>query len=269
MKRTGKMPVVTISVILLTVAVMAIMRLFLPLSNTAEQAILMGAYYKPFVLAGEWWRMITVLMVHGSFAHLFCNCLSLFSLGVILETMGGHLRFLLVFLFSVFGGSLFVFIGDNTSVAVGMSAGIYGLFAWYLHFLYVSRLYKNPAMMNSILRTVFINLLINFMPGVSWTAHLGGFLFGLVVSSIIVPGFDDTKKKHWAIAGLLFMIATGSLAYMRADMGNTPVYLGTDVNLLDTYQKFGLNGYSEHLAGKLDEVYGTDVLEMYVGGSHE
>ncbi len=269
MKRTAKLPVVTFALIGITCIVMIIMWLFLPLTNTAEQAIFMGAYYKPFILAGEWWRMMTVLLVHGSIGHLLANCLSLLSLGIILETMSGSLRFLVVFLVSVFGGSLFVFIGDNTSVAVGMSAGIYGLFAWYLHYIWSRQLYRDPSMMNSILRTVAINVLINFMPGISWTAHLGGFLFGLIVSSIFVPEFDAAKKKHWAIAGVLFMIATGTLAYTRSDMGNTPVYLGTDINLLETYQKIGLDGYSEHLAKKLDAVYGTDVLEMYTGGTYE
>ena len=196
MKRTAKLPVVTFALIGITCIVMIIMRLFLPLTNTAEQAIFMGAYYKPFILAGEWWRMMTVLLVHGSIGHLLANCLSLLSLGIILETMSGSLRFLVVFLVSVFGGSLFVFIGDNTSVAVGMSAGIYGLFAWYLHYIWSRQLYRDPSMMNSILRTVAINVLINFMPGISWTAHLGGFLFGLIVSSIFVPEFDAAKKNQ-------------------------------------------------------------------------
>ena len=87
MKRTAKLPVVTFALIGITCIVMIIMRLFLPLTNTAEQAIFMGAYYKPFILAGEWWRMMTVLLVHGSIGHLLANCLSLLSLGIILETM--------------------------------------------------------------------------------------------------------------------------------------------------------------------------------------
>lgn len=271
MKRTSKnaVPYVTFAIIGLTVVVMLVMRLFVPLSNTAEQSIFMGAYYKPMVLAGEWWRMITVMFVHGSFGHLLANCVSLFSLGIFLEIYSGSVRYLLVFLLSVLGGSLFVFVGDNTSVAVGMSAGIYGLFAWYLHLLYSSGKYKDPAMRNSISGTIFINLLINFLPGVSWIAHLGGFLFGLVASSVLVPYHKSTTPKHWAVAGILFMIAVTGLSYMRNDMGNTPVYLGTDINVLEAYQKVGLDGYSAHLARKLDDVYGTDVLEMYFGGDYE
>lgn len=269
MKRIGKIPAVTLSLIVITCIVMVIMRLFLPLSNTAEQAIFMGAYYKPLVLAGEWWRMITVLLVHGSFMHLLCNCLSLLSLGTVLESMGGSLRFAVVFLMSVLGGSLFVFVADNTSVAVGMSAGIYGLFAWYLHLVYATKMYQNPMMMNSILRTVIINLLINFLPGVSWTAHLGGFLFGFVTSAILIPGFDETKRKHWLLAGVLFLGGMGYLSTTRYEMGNTPIYLGTDINLIETYQKMGLDQYGEQLARKLDDVYGTDVLETYIGSEYE
>lgn len=249
-------------VIVLACAVFAFSRLAVPLSNTAEASIFCGAYYKPMILAGQWWRMLTVMLTHGSVLHLAMNCWSLYSLGGFLENRYGPLRFLAVFAFSVFGGSLFLLAAGSETVAVGMSAGLYGLLAWWLKMLYAHRAQMIPAVRNAMVRVLAVNLLINLLPGISWLAHLGGFLFGLILSEILAPDYDEQMHRSWVAAGILFCIGCGVLTGTRLSMDGNEIYTGSDLNVLRAYDDAGLHKSSRKLARNLDRLYGINYLEM-------
>lgn len=260
MQRIKKSPVTAV-LIVLACAVFAFSRLAVPLTNTAEASIFCGAYYKPMILAGQWWRMLTVMLTHGSVMHLAVNCYSLYSLGGFLENRNGSLRFLAVFVFSVFGGSLFVLAAGTETVAVGMSAGLYGLMAWWLKMLYARRAHLIPAVKNAMIRVLAVNLLINLLPGISWLAHLGGFLFGLILSEILAPDYAEQMHRSWVIAGTLFCIGCGVLTGTRLSMDGNEIYAGSDLNVLRAYDRAGLHQNSRKLARNLDRLYGINYLE--------
>lgn len=258
MKPGTRIPPVTAAVIAAAVIVFAASRLLVPLENSAEASIFCGAYYRPMILAGDWWRMITVMFVHGSVLHLAVNCWSLWVLGGMLEKRAGSLRFLTVFLGSVIGGSVFILISGRESVAVGMSGGLYGLMAWWLKILFSRRAYLNPAARSGIIRTLAVNLLINLLPGIAWTAHLGGFVSGLILSEIMMPDFDRENRKNWVISGILLAVCCAVLAAGGWNMKTADIYLGSDINVLRAYDCCGLHHYSRRKAEKLDALYGTD-----------
>ena len=102
------------------------------LSQT-ELAILLGAYYKAFIAAGEWWRLLTVGFVHVSVIHLFVNMMSLSVLGRVLEPALKPLKFCILLFGSVIGGSVFLFCTSGNTVGVGLSGGLYGCLAAYIY----------------------------------------------------------------------------------------------------------------------------------------
>ena len=77
---------------------------------------------------GEYWRLFTVTLLHGSLLHLFFNMYALYLAGPIVERWYGSVRFLLFYLACAAAGSVssFVFGGDVPSV--GASGAIFGLF---------------------------------------------------------------------------------------------------------------------------------------------
>jgi GlpG protein len=81
------------------------------------------------LLAGEVWRLVTPVLLHGSLLHLGFNMLWLYSLGSQVETGRGTLRFLaLVLAFSVVSNlTQYLWAGPNF---LGMSGVVYGLFAY-------------------------------------------------------------------------------------------------------------------------------------------
>src|SRR5690349_14946211 len=127
------------------------------------------------------WRLITVLFVHGSFWHIALNMLALWMIGRSLEPLLGHGRFLTLYFLSGLGGSVAVALLAPGVWVVGASGAIFGLFG---ALLVIGR--HIGANITSIAIIIGINLVIGFVPGfnVSWQAHVGGLLVGLLVSFI-------------------------------------------------------------------------------------
>ena len=76
--------VVTNVIIAICFVVWLFIQLF-PSDSTITNSILIGAFYKPFVLAGEYWRLLTAGFVHVELWHLAMNMMALLSLGKIFE----------------------------------------------------------------------------------------------------------------------------------------------------------------------------------------
>ena len=160
-----------------------------PSDSTITNSILIGAFYKPFVLAGEYWRLLTAGFVHVELWHLAMNMMALLSLGKIFEPLLGVRRYLLILIPSIIVGSLFVLSSPENSFVVGISGGIYGLLAAYITLILRTGGWRMPPVRAALMNMLFINLLLNFLPNISVHAHLGGFVTGL-----IMYGFITTEK---------------------------------------------------------------------------
>jgi rhomboid protease GluP len=247
----------TLIIILICSAVFAAVHL-MGMSSETEAGIVMGAYYKPLILAGEWWRLLTVGFVHIGLLHLLMNMISFWSIGTVMEKMLGKRRYLIILFVSVIGGSLFLFASGGNPVAVGISGGLYGLLACYIMILYVNNLLMIPQIRNSVLRMCFINLLINFYPGVSYAAHLGGCVTGLILSLLLVrhPKLEKMRKSVM-IAGAAFCTAMIFFCSRSLTIPSNEIYLQSDYNILKQYETFGFKNYAVSKAKNLDTIYGT------------
>ena len=78
--------IATNSIIAICFVVWVFIQLF-PSDSTITNSILIGAFYKPFVLAGEFWRLLTAGFVHVHLWHLAMNRMALLSLGKVFEPL--------------------------------------------------------------------------------------------------------------------------------------------------------------------------------------
>ncbi len=76
---------------------------------------------------GEWWRLGSAALLHGSWLHLLLNMSALASIGEWLEPALGSRNTLLIFVLSALGGSLASLAWCEAPVVVGASGGILGL----------------------------------------------------------------------------------------------------------------------------------------------
>lgn len=132
---------------------------------------------------GEWYRILTVALVHGGFTHLAFNMWALFVLGNPIEQAFGRTRLLTIFFISLVTGSLasLAFNPQNV-VSVGASGAIFGLFG---AFAVVGK--KIGADVRSILVLIGINFALDFiLPNIDWHAHLGGLLGGALTATLLL-----------------------------------------------------------------------------------
>ncbi|NKQ53335.1 rhomboid family intramembrane serine protease [Amycolatopsis sp. K13G38] len=164
------------------------------------------------VLYGEWWRLFTTGFLHYGLIHIAVNMFSLWVLGRELEPLLGKIRFTAVYLVSLLGGSLAVFLFDNVlQQAAGASGAIYGLLGGIL--VAVLRLRLNPAPAIGI---IVINLVISVsIANISLLAHLGGLIVGALATVALVYA-PEKRRTQWQVGAIVVLVvALVGLALLR------------------------------------------------------
>lgn len=138
--------------------------------------------------AGEWWRLLTPILVHGGALHLFLNMYILFIYGPNVEEAFGTVRFVAMFLIAGFMGSAFSYAFPPDNASVGASGAIFGVVGILVVYLYRRR---RTSFMAQYLRGmgffIVANLVFGFIfPGIDNFAHIGG----LVGGALLGLGFD-------------------------------------------------------------------------------
>jgi membrane associated rhomboid family serine protease len=156
------------------------------------------------LLTGEGYiTLLTNIFLHAGWAHLLGNMLFLAIFGDNIEDCCGHLRFLGFYITSGVTASIFWMItvwGSNIP-AVGASGAISGVLGAYF-ILYPNvrirtlmgigifwRVIRIPAYVMIGLWFLYQLILANFplSTGVAYWAHIGGFIAGMALASIIKP----------------------------------------------------------------------------------
>ena len=242
--------IVTIVLIILCLINYLLLFLLSMKYDSSASYVFLGADYKTFTLGlGQYWRLFTVAFSHGSPIHLLANMYSLFYLGTYFERQYGHWQMLLtVFLSTVFG-SLASGILTGNALNVGISGGLYGLMMFYLWDLL--SLPSSTVNRQSLYSLIFINLMINFYPNVSWQAHAGGAVAGILLYRF----FNGSKQeKYFALAFTIAVI--GVLFYKYLSITSIdPFYGGTDMEVVKIWRDLGFSDYASSLSKRLLMVY--------------
>jgi membrane associated rhomboid family serine protease len=135
------------------------------------------------VAQGAWWQLLTAGFLHIGPLHLTFNMIALWVIGRDLERVLGWIRFLAVYLVSLLGGSLIVFLfADQASHTAGASGAVFGLMGGLAVVLMRLRMSPRPA-----LTIILLNVIISVvLPNVSILGHLGGLAFGAAVTATVV-----------------------------------------------------------------------------------
>lgn len=151
--------------------------------------LMLGAKIESEIRAGEYWRFITPVFIHGGLLHVFINMYSLFAIGPTVERFFGSRRTLGLYLLSGISGVLFS-LGFSPYPSVGASGAIFGLLGSLAVFLYQNRPMLGPAGSLQFRRIVLIallNLALGLSPGIDNWGHIGGLVFGVGLTWFIGP----------------------------------------------------------------------------------
>lgn len=134
-------------------------------------------------LQNEWWRLITAGFLHANIIHILMNSWVLFDLGTEVEQIYGTPRMLVFYFFSTVTGFLISSrYGFNPSV--GSSAGIFGLVGAMLAFGVFDQSALGRTVKALYMRWIVYLLVMSFIPGVDFRAHIGGLSGGFIAGWI-------------------------------------------------------------------------------------
>lgn len=159
---------------------------------------LLGMKINELIVAGQWWRFITPMFLHGSILHIGFNMYALLSIGSSLEREFGHFRFALLYVLSAFAGNVLSFV-LSPNPSLGASTAIFGLLAAQGIFLFINRSVfgsRARAALQSVLMIAGINLFIGLSPGIDNWGHMGGLLGGLIFSWFAAPRFSLEQQDQ-------------------------------------------------------------------------
>jgi rhomboid protease GluP len=164
---------------------------------------------KQAVAGGEYWRLWTVTLLHGSpepgffgasILHLSFNMYALYLVGPIVERWYGSARFLLFYLLCASGGSVASFALGGDVPSVGASGAIFGLFGLLLG---ANRFHhpvdrQSRSLVGQLGMLILLNILFGFaVPNIDNAAHIGGLVTGLWLGAAVPPTRVETMGSYW------------------------------------------------------------------------
>lgn len=193
-----------------------------------------GMKFNSLIEEGQFWRLLTPMLLHGSIIHLAFNMYALSMLGRRTERFFGHYRFLALYIISGFAGNI-LSMTLTQAASLGSSTAIFGLLGAEGVFVYQHRATlgkRAKQALQQIIQVAVINLLIGLSPGIDNWGHIGGLLGGSVFAWLAgpvlkiggLPPFqrveDARTPKEIALVfsalTLLLVVLAGGIIYLRA-----------------------------------------------------
>jgi membrane associated rhomboid family serine protease len=206
-ERAINLPPALLWLILINVAVHLLRQ---TLSESADQQLVMQLGLVPANYTAEpggaWWSLllapVTYQFLHGGWVHLGVNMITLAAFGAPMERLLGVRRFVLFYLSAgIVAGFIHVlFYSDSVDPVIGASGSVSGVFGGVLIALWQAG--RMPSLLPVAAIWIALNVFFGVFGGtpgsggepVAWTAHIGGFIYGLAALRLFVPAFPASPE---------------------------------------------------------------------------
>ena len=184
-------PIITITLIAINFLIYAIMEAIGDTSNSMFMESHGAMSWRLLFEEHQIYRLVTCIFLHFGAEHLFNNMITLAVIGNETEHILGHIKFIIIYLLSGIGASFISAIYNmNVNhelyvISAGASGAIFGILG---SLLVTSILYRNirshinPANIMIITVLSVLNGYMNY--GIDNMAHIGGLLFGIIITFI-------------------------------------------------------------------------------------
>jgi len=226
-------------------------------SFDSELLVKWGSDFGPLTLGGQYWRIITANFVHINFLHLAVNMLFLWRLGKVLDVIFSRTHTIAIYLLTGAASSLLSLTWHPTVNSAGASGAVYGqagvlIALFVLARLDLQRKTKRSTLIWIVLMTPFSLVFGRPSQAVDYAGHVGGFLCGLVIGTLLARTFRLPEANRAARQRRLLALTTEVLVVMFA----TVIGLRGDV----------VQQYREELALRIDPAAAgkTHVMRIFM-----
>lgn len=151
---------------------------------------------QPIVFWNRPWTIVTNLFIHAGFWHIATNMFTLYFFGTYFSRLVGNNKFLLVYFAGGILGNILLLILASIfpfSIAIGASGAVFAIGGALAAMRPKLRVFVFPIPVPLPLWIAVIGgfIVLSFLPGVAWQAHLGGLILGLVA------GYFFRKRERY------------------------------------------------------------------------
>jgi len=171
---------------------------------------------------GQWFRLISPLVLHGGVIHFVLNMLAMWFIGAAVEQSHGFASAAILFFIPAVGGNILSAIFLPQYISVGASGGIFGLIGgciadvalnWNLLFIKGENeeepsVFQHWSAFFWLFIDIVLNCVIGLTPFVDNFTHLGGLLYG------VCCGISTIER----LAVGFFGVATGTCSRIRNNL---------------------------------------------------
>ena len=129
-----------------------------------------GAKLNVLIDRGQVWRLLTCAFLHGGLLHITFNMYALKIIGAEVEYAFGKVKYIIIYLISAIGSSIFSYMFNPASISVGVRN-------------------KNKIGKEYIInlaQVVIVNIIIGIiLSNIDNSAHMGGLVFGAISALIL------------------------------------------------------------------------------------
>jgi membrane associated rhomboid family serine protease len=189
-----------------------------------------GGLWRPAIMAGEWWRLLSAMFLHGGWQHLLVNMYALYMLGRFCEEIFGSLRYFVTYVAGgLCGAAASTLNMQQGGLSVGASGAIMGILGALIVVLILRRgswpeAWRRTLLWNLVLLGA-IQIFIGFQLAiVDNAAHVGGMIGGGAMALLVAPGglFGRSTTARVLIAALA-LVFVGGFAWSAVQVARTPL----------------------------------------------
>jgi rhomboid protease GluP len=178
-----------------------------------QTLFLFGAKVREYILAGQWWRLITAGFLHGGIIHILMNSWVIFDLGATVEEFYGTARYLVLYFISTIAG----FVASSWysgAMSIGASAALFGLLGAMIAAGMRSTHPLGSAIRAHYTQWAIWGLVMGFLPGlrIDNAAHIGGLVAGVAFGYLAgtQPLHERWTEKLWKVSAAFCVLITAA-----------------------------------------------------------
>jgi len=153
----------------------------------------------PFLIdLGEYWRLLTPVLLHGGLIHIFFNMYILYIYGQDVEQAFGTARFLVIYVGTAITASALSYALPPDNPSLGASGAVFGVAGALMAYLYNRRTSTFASHhLRGMMTFLAINAALGFMiPRIDWVAHLGGLIGGIALGLAFDEGGGAKARSN-------------------------------------------------------------------------
>ena len=179
---------------------------------SAEILFDMGAMQPIAVADGQFWRLFTAMFLHAGLLQVALNAYFFWLFGRMVEASFGRTWMVLIYVVAGFLASVASYaFGPATTLAVGASGAISGVFGAFIAYNYRRRQHAmNAANLRLALTVIVLNAVIAIgYSSIDWRAHVGGLVAGFALGYLADSSGPARQRAVVRFAGVATLVVIG------------------------------------------------------------